>query len=172
MTGLYGRKIPKSFVCFGIAGRPLRGYFRAVIAVAIDRFYLKAGADLVAGGVGVIEEERSLGSLSDQLSVLVNFVVRNPVAVARRPGKFNALGAEICSQSLNHVGGGTGRNVIASSSRILRQIQKYQFSASDLVETDSIRHELGTGLLKTHASDACTHLVGCGRQKSARINHH
>jgi len=75
MTGLYGRKIPKSFVGFRITGRPLRGYFRAVVAVAIDRFYFKAGADLVAGGVRMVEEERSLGSLSDQLSVLVNLVV-------------------------------------------------------------------------------------------------
>ena len=75
VTGLCGRKIPKSFICFAIAGRLLRGYSRAVIAVAIDRFDFKAGVDLVAGEVGVIEEERSLGSFSDQLSVLVNFVV-------------------------------------------------------------------------------------------------
>jgi hypothetical protein len=62
--------------------------------------------------------------------------------------------------------------MIGSGTGMVRQIQKYQLSGGNFVETNALRHQLGAILVEMQPGDARPYVIGLGRQESARINDH
>src|ERR1022692_521350 len=96
--GLRWGEVSEGFINVGSTRRLLRSRSRTAIAVSIHCRDLKSVVNVIASGVRMVEEIGSLGGPSNKPSVLVDFIVRNPIVIlAGRPCKFDSLDTKVCS---------------------------------------------------------------------------